>query len=333
MIKIRKPNGYGSTYKLSGKRRRPYVVAITAGTVYDEQKDEYRYKKKILGYFATQKEANKFLADYNAKGINPEALDMTLDDIWQKVKERKFKSVKESRQAAYRSAYSYLSDLHGEVFRSLKTMDIQDCIDDCQKGVGVKRTMKTILTMCYEFAMENDICEKNYAQFVKIENTESKIERIILSERVSRCEFATKEPFCDITLILIYTGLRVGELLKNNAMNFNADEMTLTIPKEIAKNKTSARTIPIHEQIKEPLERFFALTERPSYQQVYNWMKLKGFTPHSTRYTFATRAHECRMDELTIKRILGHSPDNITQKLYTKITIDEMRNEMQKLYF
>ena len=330
---MRNPNGFGSCYKLSGKRRRPYVAAITAGVEYDEQKDEYKYKKKILGYFATQKEAMTFLAEYNKKGISPDLLDMTLDDVWKKAQERKLTSVGTSRAYAYDNAYKYLSGIKNEIFRTLRTFDLQNVVDECEKGIGIKRTIKTLLNLCYEYALENDICDKNYAQFIRIENEDSKIERVILSERVSRFEFATKEPFCDIVTILVYTGMRINELLKNTDANFDHNEMTLTIPKELAKNKTSVRMIPIHPDAQEAMLRFFDLTDRPSYQQVYSWMKSKGFTPHSTRYTFASRAHECRMDELTIKRIMGHSPDNITQKLYTKISLEDMKKELKKLNY
>ena len=330
---MRNPNSYGSVYKLQGNRRRPWVVAITSGTVYDEKKDEYRYKKKILGYFAKQKEAIAFLADYNKKGLTPERLEMTLSDIWDKVKDRKLDSVGSSRAYAYENAFKYLDAIKDEQFRDLRTVDLQDVVDGCQKGVGIKRTIKTLLNLCYDFAVENDISEKNYAQFIKIKPEDSKIERIILSERVSRFEFATNEPFCDIVTILVHTGLRINELLKNTADNFNREDMTLLVPKEIAKNKTSVRTIPIHPDAQEAMIRFFDLADRPDYQQVYSWMKLKGFNPHSTRYTFATKAHECRMDELTIKRILGHSPDNITQKLYTKISLDDMKKELLKLKY
>lgn len=330
---MRNPNSYGSVYKLQGNRRRPWVVAITAGTIYDEAKDEYRYKKKILGYFAKQKDAIAFLADYNKKGLTPESLEMTLSDIWTKVKDRKLSSVGSARAYAYDNAFRYLSALHDKPFRDLRTVDLQEAVDECQKGSGIKRTIKTLLNLCYDFALENDICDKNYAHFVKIQSDDAKVERTILSERVSRCEFATNEPFCDIVTILVYTGMRINELLKNTADNFNREDMTLTIPPELAKNKTSVRTIPIHEEAQEAMLRFMDLAERPDYQQVYSWMKLKGFTPHSTRYTFATKAHECRLDELTIKRILGHSPDNITQKLYTRITLEDMRKELSKLKY
>lgn len=330
---MRNPNSYGSVYKLQGNRRRPWVVAITAGTVYDEAKDEVRYKKKILGYFAKQKEAIAFLADYNKKGLTPESLEMTLQDVWLKVKDRKLSSVGSARAYAYDNAFRYLNKLKDEPFRDLRTVDLQEVIDECQKGAGIKRTIKTLLNLCYDFALENDICDKNYAHFIKIKNEDSKIERVILSERVSRCEFAANEPFCDIVTILVYTGMRINELLKNTADNFNPADMTLSIPKELAKNKTSVRIIPIHKDAQPAMLRFMNLSERPDYQQVYSWMKIKGFTPHSTRYTFATKAHECRMDDLTIKRILGHSPDNITQKLYTKITLEDMKKELAKLKY
>ena len=65
MIPIRNPNGYGSVYKLSGKRRRPFVASITTG------QDELtgKQKRQILGYYATRKEAMQALADYNTNGI------------------------------------------------------------------------------------------------------------------------------------------------------------------------------------------------------------------------------------------------------------------------
>lgn len=333
MIEIRNPNSYGSVYKLKGNRRRPYAVSITVGVELIGNKA--RYKRKILGYFATQKQAREFLAEYNSKDIGFDALNITLAEIWNKIKTSKFKEIKEARQNGYNSAFVYLAPIQDEIFKKLKTADLQRVVDACPKSSGVKLTMKTILKLCYEFALENDIVDRDYSKYIKIETKDKKIERVILSERVSRCEFATKEPFCDITLILLYSGMRINELLKNNAMNFNKKDMTLTIPVELAKNKTSARTIPIHEQIQEPLERFFALpaADRPNYRQAYDWMKSKGFTPHSTRYTFATRAHECKMDELTIRKIMGHAPENILQKVYTQISMEEMKKEMLKFNY
>ena len=327
---MRNPNSYGSVYKLKGNRRRPYVVSVTVGVELTENKA--RYKRKILGYFATQKQAREFLAEYNSKDVGVDLFNITLAQIWEKVKKQKFDEIKEARQNGYNTAYVYLAPIHDEIFKKLKTADLQKIVDACPKKSGVKQTMKSILKLCYDFALENDVVDRDYSKYIRIKTEDKKIERSILSDRVSRSEFDTQQPFDDITLILLYTGLRINELLKNSASNYNEKEQTLTVPKELAKNATSARTIPIAPEIQKPLERFFALKdhERPNYRQTYDWMKGKGFTPHSTRYTFATRAHECKLDELTIRKIMGHAPENILQKIYTQISLDEMRKEMQK---
>lgn len=46
------PNGYGSVTKLTGNRRRPYMVRITTGFTNDG-----RQLMKILGYYAKRTEA------------------------------------------------------------------------------------------------------------------------------------------------------------------------------------------------------------------------------------------------------------------------------------
>ena len=51
---MRKPNGYGSIKKLSGKRRRPYVFVVTQAG-----------RQKPIAYFCTQVEAEIYAADYN----------------------------------------------------------------------------------------------------------------------------------------------------------------------------------------------------------------------------------------------------------------------------
>ena len=49
------PNGYGSVHKLSGKRCKPWRVRISAGYIYNEEKDTFVRKYKTLGHFDTRK--------------------------------------------------------------------------------------------------------------------------------------------------------------------------------------------------------------------------------------------------------------------------------------
>ena len=56
---MRLPNGYGTVAKLSGNRRRPYIVKKTVG--WKNRQLVY----SIIGYTATREEGLQLLAQYN----------------------------------------------------------------------------------------------------------------------------------------------------------------------------------------------------------------------------------------------------------------------------
>ena len=56
---MRRGNGEGSIFKLSGKRRKPYAVRVTIGWT-DDGKQKYKY----LGYYTNKTDAKKTLREY-----------------------------------------------------------------------------------------------------------------------------------------------------------------------------------------------------------------------------------------------------------------------------
>lgn len=56
----------------------------------------------------------------------------------------------------------------------------------------------------------------------------------------------------------------------------------------------------------------------------------EGFSPHTLRHTFATRAIECGMNPKTLQKILGHGTLQMTMDLYCHVTDDTLYEEMQK---
>ena len=51
-------------------------------------------------------------------------------------------------------------------------------------------------------------------------------------------------------------------------------------------------------------------------------------TPHECRHTFITIAKSNKMDEYVLKLIVGHAIDDITEKVYTHRTVEQLRTEM-----
>ena len=53
--------------------------------------------------------------------------------------------------------------------------------------------------------------------------------------------------------------------------------------------------------------------------------------PHDTRHTFITKAKAAGVDEYILKLIVGHEIQDITEKVYTHRTLEDMKTEIQKI--
>lgn len=52
---------------------------------------------------------------------------------------------------------------------------------------------------------------------------------------------------------------------------------------------------------------------------------------HDGRMHFITAAKKCQVDEYAIKYIVGHSIQDITERVYTKREIDWLKEEIEKI--
>lgn len=53
--------------------------------------------------------------------------------------------------------------------------------------------------------------------------------------------------------------------------------------------------------------------------------------PHLTSHTFITRAEEAAVDEHCLKLIVGHQIGDVTEKVYTHRTIENLQSEIEKI--
>ena len=53
--------------------------------------------------------------------------------------------------------------------------------------------------------------------------------------------------------------------------------------------------------------------------------------PHDPRKTFVTLAKEYGVDDIAIKRIIGHAIDDLTEKIYTERPISWLLDEISKI--
>ena len=336
---MKNPNGYGSVSKLSGKRRRPFIVRITTGFDING-----RQIMKVLGYYHTQAEAIKALANYNDNPYDINLNDITLKEILDRFMENKKGNVEKSSLKSYRVWYNYLRPLYSKRMKDIRTFELQNFINSLSHlSTGSLKLVKSFIRMLFKDAMEMDIISKDYSEYIKLPKYKKVIERKIFTEEeiVLLWDNIKIMEYADTILILIYTGMRINELLKLEKKNVNLENNTI-----IGGSKTDAgknRIIPIHPKIL-PLiiKRMGNKTEYlipnrtgRNYYEYNNFrqnefVKIMEHTIHDTRHTFATMISDVSDNENAITGIIGHTNINMTKK-YTHTNIEKMRKEMEKI--
>lgn len=338
---MRLPNGYGSIIKLSGKRRKPFAVRVTAG--YKENGSQiYKY----IGYFEKRQEALKHLTAYNEKPYLLDNKDITFNEVYQKWSERKFETITPRTAKNYISIYNHFKPLHDMAFSSIKTYHLQEIIDK-NKTNGTIKHFKSFINMLYEYAIKNEIVEKNYASLLEIPKVEIKKPKVPFTQKEIKTLWKHKDnEFMNFILIQLYTGARITELLEVTLNNIDLKNRSIYIEK--SKTPAGVRFIPIHKDILNYIKNLVEnnkkyLFERENKKISYNYYIRHIFkpimeylkmdhTPHETRHTFISQCDRLELNETAVSRIVGHSNNNIT-KHYTHKNIDDLIKAIDKFKY
>lgn len=105
------PNGFGSVYKLSGRRRRPWVAAKTFGWEFDEKGQKVKQKQQAIGYYATRQEAMTALVQYNENPYDLNFNKTTFSEVYEKWSEEYFPTLSNASSIrTITAAYKYCTD-------------------------------------------------------------------------------------------------------------------------------------------------------------------------------------------------------------------------------
>lgn len=350
---MKNPNGYGSVDRMKGKRRRPYRVRITDGYKVDEEGNA-RQVQRTLGFYATYEEAVEALAAYNR---NPVSLDpaITFAEIFARWSADHFPNVSAATRASYSAAYNAVPTLHGLRFREIRRNHLQRAIDVSGKNLPTLQNVKIVLGFMYRYAMQNDLVEKDYSQFVDLSRHKpdadaDPIHTDFKPPEISALWERTGDPAIRQILMLIYSGLRVGEFLALTRADVDPDARTVTVRK--SKTAAGRRTVPIaaktlpfwldtlESAAHDPETRIFddGGLERTRYDRFRAAMDvaldaadLPPHLPHDTRHTAATLLHAAGVDPYIVKKILGHSSRDVTERVYTHLTVADLIEAIDRI--
>ena len=179
---------------------------------------------------------------------------------------------------------------------------------------------------------------------------DKKEKRIFSADEIKKLWEHSDNPNVQIILFMIYTGVRVGELLALKKQDIHLDDGYI-----IGGEKTEAgrnRVIPLPPNIpelkkylsswidKSSKDKIFCISYQKFCDGFYKGLAEAGIvsdktenhpTPHSTRHTFASISAAAGMQPENLQKIIGHASYSTTAEIYIHQDIETLKSEMAKL--
>lgn len=334
---MKRGNGEGSIFKLSGKRRKPWAVRITAGWT-----DDGKQILKYLGYYRTRPEAKAALREFLVDPYDVDANKVTLRAVFELWKEQA--ELSRTTIVAYSGILSKIPHLIDLPIKNIRVGHIEDVMRDLSPGNA--RTLKNSLNAIYNHAMKHSILDKNIISLITVKKADVEKDVIPFTLEQIRAIKNFGHEYTDTGMILLYTGMRINELLDVKTKNINLKERYIIGGLKTAAGKE--RMIPIHDEIYEFVkarynpdnEYFIQIKGKKLTYQRYRrryWNVLQEQlkfeqNPHAARHTFITFADRQGLNKISVQKIVGHKSGEITDH-YTHRTFEELLAEINKLKY
>lgn len=369
MIIFKNPDGFGCIKRLNGNRYRPYMFCISLNG-----------KQTPVAYFCNYLDAVKYRNDYvqqnkalapikevfnwrEQKYVEPIKMQFKQDEykkhlenksptfaeiynLWLPAHQARY-DVSKSTLGSYANAFKHCKILHDKSIAEIKYNDLQSIID----GIGeknlsysTKKKVRNLLSLIFQHAMAMDYIQKNYVELIDIgKNKPIRPHKPFSIDEIKLIWKEQNRKGIDTILILLYTGMRVGELLELEKENVNLEEKYFYIKK--SKTAAGIRFIPVHSRVFNFVQKrmngtgkYFLMNGDNKYsyssfcslwEKIMLSLKLKHST-HDCRHTVASRLDACGANEIAKRRILGHAVQNVTEG-YTHKSIKELRDTIELL--
>lgn len=334
---MRNPNGYGTVAKLSGNRRRPFIIKKVI-----KWKDNGQPIYEIVGYSDTREAGNILLAEFNRDPWDVDKAKITFEELITLWKEKKAPKLGDSNRKALYSATNHCSKLFKKPYKLIKAYQMQDCIDGCGKGYSIQAAIKNLWGHLDKFALEMDIISRCYSELLTSDPIPETSRDRFSAEEINTIWEHQNEPWVDTVLIFIYSGWRITELLALSPEDIDLKEETMKGGTKTSSGKN--RIVPIHSLIRPFIEarlaeggpRLISYNGKPFSQSQYRifWKEMMDRfeidkTPHECRHTFESLLDSAGANRKCIDLMMGHKSKDTGNRVYNHKTVEELKMNIE----
>lgn len=251
-------------------------------------------------------------------------------------------SISTSAVNSYYIAFKHISNIADMPITDIHFHHLQNVINSMHvKGLSYSscKKVRTLLNKLFNYAIIKDYPITNYALHLSLGPNIPTIRRRIFTRQQINKLWAIDTPYSCMILILLYTGLRIGELLNLRKQDIYRRSSYLIV--RHAKTKAGeGRIIPIHHRIMPLIEQLYTNTDdylftisyttfHKHFKDIMKQLNCKH-TIHDTRHTFASLLDAVAPPN-ALRSLLGHKQGDITTRVYTHKTIRELRKAIELL--
>ena len=227
---------------------------------------------------------------------------------------------------------------------------MQRIIDDSEGGYYTAIRIKVLLNKVFDWCIEREYLRKNYAENLKVPKYEQKTERRAFSkEHIQRLwDNAKQNADIQLVLMLIYSGVRINELLNLKKEDVNLSEQWFKV--RASKTSAGVRIVPIADKVLSFWKAFDSLSKCPfavctpnggrltydNFRKNY-WHPLMDklnmdYTIHETRHTCNSLLIMSNCNPTIRKKIIGHKRSmDIGESVYGHIYNEELLKAINKI--
>lgn len=343
------------TQRADGRYQGKLLVGVTDG------KPKYRYV-----YGKTQKEVNDKLAALRVElGAG---VDLTQDRALSYWIDRWLRRTEQTQTPEWFCVCEARADLWRERLgrmdvTQITTADLEDVLLELAnrnpktKKPSAKKTLteyRNVITRVFDYILQNRVITFNPASFLTVKKDAAKHTRTAISNDQIRLIRETPGEIRLACLIMVYAGLRLGELCALTWSDVDLLRRTISVNKSwnfkshnVKTPKTAAgvRTVPIPDLLAQELETaprtsLLVCPPRHSPWTTDQWRyaaerysKSLGFKieAHCLRHTYCTILYEAGVDVLSTKELMGHAEIQTTMQIYTHLREEKRESSAAKL--
>lgn len=328
-------NGTGSVYK----RGHTWEAAVVVGYKLIDGKSKCIRRTK--GGFQTKTEALLYLPQLQEQRAAKKP--PTIHELYDQWLSGPYKKLSASKQCAYRIAFGKLEDIQFCQIDLLTVADLQRVVDDKAPTFYPAKDIKSLLSHLYQRAMADQFVTINLSDFLVLPDLETQERQAFSSDEIRLLwdDYAAGNRFTGYILLMIYTGMMPGELLKARKDQINWESKTITG----AGKKTKIRKetpivladiiLPVLADLCENTtgEKLIVINRDNFYTKYHKTMARAGcrdLPPYSCRHSTATALALDNIAPSVIQKIMRHSKFTTTQG-YIHVDVSPMLDAINQM--